>query len=73
MQGWRNTMEDSHIAKVLDETPGKRSEYQLKECILKHSNWIDIKFQNCESNVASTSAHIVNKETLLHLEPYKLQ
>ena len=23
MQGWRNTMEDSHITQVLDETPGK--------------------------------------------------
>jgi hypothetical protein len=23
MQGWRNTMEDSHISKVLDDTPGK--------------------------------------------------
>jgi len=25
MQGWRNTMEDSHITKILDETPGKQS------------------------------------------------
>ena len=23
MQGWRNTMEDSHVAKMLDDTPGK--------------------------------------------------
>ena len=22
MQGWRNTMEDSHIAKIMEETPG---------------------------------------------------
>jgi hypothetical protein len=38
MQGWRNTMEDSHIAKVLDETPGKNSERWLIESGLKRSN-----------------------------------
>lgn len=38
MQGWRNTMEDAHIAKVLDETPGNNSDSELPIGSLALSN-----------------------------------
>lgn len=56
MQGWRNTMEDSHIAKILDETPGNLAVSGLSVAALSSSNVDDVGCMSAGASAACVMA-----------------